>query len=210
MKPSRFRLPRGPLLVLAAHPDDESLGAGAVLAAHARAGRPAVVAFATDGGAGRPERLRGPRLAAVRRKEARRAAAALGASCEFWGLPDGGLASDPALAARVAEALARLRPSLLLVPAVDDPHPDHRALARASSGFRVETWVYEVTGPTRPDALFDASAWMAAKLDALRRHRTQEAAHCWTSFARRRARALALLLPGARYAEGFRRPASRS
>lgn len=208
MKPSRFRLPRGPLLVLAAHPDDESLGAGAVLAAHARAGRPAVVAFATDGGAGRPRRLCGPRLAAVRRGEARRAAAALGASCEFWGLPDGGLDSDPALGARVAEALRRLRPAMVLAPALDDPHPDHRALARASAGHAA--WTYEVTGPSRPDALFDASAWMGAKLSALRRHRTQEAAHAWTSFARRRARALALLLPGARYAEGFRRPARRS
>lgn len=216
MKTPRLSLPRGTLLVLAAHPDDEALGAGALLAAHVRSGGRAAAVFATDGDAGRPRGERGPRLAAARRSEARRACAALGAVCEFWGLRDGRLDDDGTLSARVAEAMGRLRPALVLRPAEDDPHPDHRALARAARAALAaarpapRTLVYEVTGPARPDVLFDATADLSAKLEALRRHRSQEHAHGWTAFARRRARALALLLPGARYAEGFRRPARRS
>ena len=81
MKTPRLALPRGTLLVMAAHPDDEALGAGALIAAHVRSGGRAVAVFATDGDAGRPRRHRGPRLAAARRSEARRACAALGAAC---------------------------------------------------------------------------------------------------------------------------------
>ncbi|TBR20500.1 PIG-L family deacetylase [bacterium] len=201
MRPERLRLPRGTLLVLAAHPDDECLGAGGVLALHARAGGRAAVAFATDGAAGGPRR--GPRLAAVRRVEARLACRDLGAAAEFWGLEDGGLARERRLADFVAEALRRHRPALLLRPAADDPHPDHRALARAAG--RAPALTYEVTGPVRPDVLADVSAVLALKLGALRRHRTQESRHGWSGFAARRAAALALLLPGARAAEGFRR-----
>lgn len=195
-----MRLPRGPILLLAAHPDDECLGAGGVLVLHARSGGRAAVAFATDGEAGGA--LRGPALAARRRAEARQACRRLGASCEFWGLADGALAREARLAAFVAEAVRRRRPALVLRPAADDPHPDHRALARAAARFPGLS--YEVTGPAKPDVLVDIGAASARKLAALACHRTQERRHRWTVFAARRARALALLLPGSEAAEGFR------
>jgi len=203
MAPEALRLPRGTILLLAAHPDDECLGAGGVLALHARSGGRAAVAFATDGAAGGPRGVRGPRLAAVRRREAREACGRLGATPEFWGLADGGLAREPRLAAFVAEALRRHRPALILRPADDDPHPDHRALANAAG--RARALSYEVTGPARPDVLADVSAVMALKLEALAHHRSQERRHRWTAFAARRAAVLALLLPGSDAAEGFRR-----
>jgi LmbE family N-acetylglucosaminyl deacetylase len=196
--------------VLAPHPDDESLGCGGVIVRHASAGRRAVVAFATDGGAGAPARLRGPRLAARRRAEARAACRVLGAECEFWGLADGALPRARSLGARVSEALSRLGPRAVLRPAEDDPHPDHRALARAAAralrglARRPAVWVYEVTGSVRPDAAADVGAAFAKKLRALARHRTQERAHRWTEFARRRAEARANLLTGADYAEAFK------
>lgn len=196
----RLRLPRGPLLVLAAHPDDECLGAGGVLALHARAGGRTAVVFATDGGNGGSPR--GPRLSARRRLEARAACRRLGADCEFWGLPDGGLTGAPTLADLVEEAVRRRRPALVLRPAADDPHPDHRALARAASG--VPGLAYEVTRPVRPDVLADVGPALSAKLGALALHRSQERRHRWSAFAARRARALALFLAGAEAAEGFR------
>lgn len=195
-----MRLPSGPILLLAAHPDDECLGAGGLLALQARSGGRASVAFATDGEAGGVPR--GPALAARRRAEARAACRLLGADCEFWGLADGGLSREPRLAAFVAEAVRRRRPALLLRPSEDDPHPDHRALARAAAGFRA--LAYEVTGPARPDVLCDVGGTLPPKLAALAAHRSQESRHRWTAFAARRARALALLLPGSEAAEGFR------
>lgn len=208
----RLRLPRGTLLVLAPHPDDESLGCGGVIARHSRSGGRVVVAFATDGEAGAPERLRGPRLAALRRAEARAACRILGAQWEFWSLADGRLGRTASLIGRVSEALVRLNPAAVLRPAQDDPHSDHRALARAAARAlgaltrrRPAEWVYEVTGSLPPDTVADVGPVFSRKLAALARHRTQERAHRWTEFARLRARARALLLPGAGYAEVFSR-----
>jgi hypothetical protein len=79
-----------PLLALGAHPDDVEFGCGAVLVQAARAGRPVHVVVCTRGEAashGTP---------AVRAREARRAAARMGASFEFLILGrDAGLEARP-------------------------------------------------------------------------------------------------------------------
>lgn len=196
---------RGTLLVFAPHPDDESLGAGGVLALSPKA----VVAFATDGEAGSPASLRGPRLALRRRREARAACRVLGAEAEFWGLPDGGLKGVKGLALRAAASLEKWRPRTVLLPHARDPHPDHRALARAVRAAlpvrrRPRVFAYEVVGSLRPDAVADISAVVGKKIRALSLHATQERAHRWTAFSERRARARALWLKGAEFAEVFR------
>ena len=206
---------RGTLLVFAPHPDDESLGAGGVLALSSKA----VVAFATDGEAGAPCALRGRRLAALRRREARAACRVLGAEGEFWGLHDGGLKGEGGLALRAAASLEKWMPRVVLAPDARDPHPDHRALARAVASAvsalparrRPRVLAYEVTGSVRPDLAADVSRAMSRKLRALACHRTQEGAHRWTAFSERRARARALWLKDAEFAEVFRAvPAPKS
>src|ERR1700712_4437889 len=69
----------GTCLILAPHPDDESLGCGGLIAACVAAGPPPIVVILTDGAGSHhspsypPERLR-----AVREQEARQAVAHLG------------------------------------------------------------------------------------------------------------------------------------
>ncbi|RKJ98019.1 PIG-L family deacetylase, partial [Pseudoroseomonas wenyumeiae] len=65
----------GGLVVLAPHPDDESLGCGGLLAAAAQAGRAVAVVFVSDGGASHPRSRRYPRLALRRLREAEALAA---------------------------------------------------------------------------------------------------------------------------------------
>lgn len=83
------------LVVLAAHPDDESLGAGGLLARCSGQGIPVTVVVATDGEASHPgsPTCSPTELAAVRRKELVEAVdlVAPGAALVFLGLPDGGL-----------------------------------------------------------------------------------------------------------------------
>jgi LmbE family N-acetylglucosaminyl deacetylase len=115
-----------PLLALGAHPDDVEFGCGAVLVQAARAGRPVHVVVCTRGESashGTP---------AVRAREARRAAARLGATFGFLILGrDAGLEARPDAARALAGLIRRLRPELVLAPTLEgNQHPDHAVLGR--------------------------------------------------------------------------------
>ena len=135
------------VVVVAAHPDDETLGAGGLLTAAADAGAQVSVVVATDGGG--PDA--GPALMRRRRVETQDAVEVLSpqAVLTFLGLPDTELAE-------VEEALeAMLRPLLADADLVvstwrADGHGDHEALARAvrsvlrRSRREVAHWQYPV------------------------------------------------------------------
>jgi len=132
------------LLVLGAHPDDESLGAGGLIAAAARGGASVEVILATDGEASHPNSpTHTPNQLALRRRgEATEAIARLDprATVSFLGLPDGGLRHCHI---DLVQALTeRLQPGCLVVtPWRGDRHPDHQACAlaaRALLGRRVD------------------------------------------------------------------------
>jgi LmbE family N-acetylglucosaminyl deacetylase len=127
----------GGALVIAPHPDDESLGCGGLLAACAAAGRRARIVVVSDGAASHPgSRAWPPEELAVRRKdEARAAVAALGLDPErdilFLGLPDAAVpAAGPQFDAALHAALRFARaspPSAVLTAWRHDPHRDHAA-----------------------------------------------------------------------------------
>jgi LmbE family N-acetylglucosaminyl deacetylase len=119
-------------LALGAHPDDVELQAGGTLAAWAGQGVHVELACFTAGEKGSPDPAADPdALAAVRRAEARAAAAALGAAgVHFLGAVDGELEVTMALRLAVARLVRTVRPDVVLG---HDPwrrwllHPDHRA-----------------------------------------------------------------------------------
>ncbi len=126
-----------PILVLAPHPDDESLGCGALLAA-AFAGPGAHVVCMTDGGASHPGSTdwSRARLAALRAQELVAAVTELGGSARdvtFLGYPDGGLhrcAQDfDRIAADLVALAGRLGVRVMAAPSGHDPHCDHEATA---------------------------------------------------------------------------------
>ncbi|GGL43824.1 PIG-L family deacetylase [Phycicoccus endophyticus] len=123
------------LVVAAAHPDDETLAVGGVLAGAYAVGLPVRVVVATDGAASHPDASAWSpsRLAAVRRAELDAALGRLapGSPAEHLGLPDGGLAGlEPSLADELAARCGER--TLLLAPWTGDGHPDHDALGRAA------------------------------------------------------------------------------
>lgn len=137
------------LLVIAPHPDDEIIACGGLLQAVAQAGGRARVLFATDGDNNPwPQRLTERRWrldaqarrrwGALRRGEAEAALDALrcaGLDGMHAGWPDGGLTTllAPARSAEAIDTLtdvmADFGPTLVMVPAFGDYHPDHSALA---------------------------------------------------------------------------------
>lgn len=124
------------LVVLAAHPDDETLGCGALLARAADAGYAVTVIVATDGEASHPHSSTHTpaMLAGLRRRETAQAIRILAplARLTRLGLPDGGLDdADAALRSALASAVAP-GPTWLLTTWEGDRHPDHAACARAA------------------------------------------------------------------------------
>lgn len=124
------------LLVVAAHPDDETLGAGGLIAMAARVGVPVTVLIATDGERSHPRSRThtGRRLADIRRAEVRAAAGRLHPSAElhFLGLPDGHLNDHvPAVAEAVADHISGR--THIVTPWRGDGHPDHAASADAAT-----------------------------------------------------------------------------
>lgn len=126
------------LLVVAAHPDDESLGAGGLMAMSAGLGVEVAVLICSAGEASHPRsRTHSPdRLASMRRAEASAAVASLAPTgqVEVLDLPDGRLAGVMDVLA--AEILRRTgcggRGTWLVVPWRDDNHPDHAAVSAAA------------------------------------------------------------------------------
>jgi LmbE family N-acetylglucosaminyl deacetylase len=123
------------LVVLSAHPDDETLGAGGLIANAARNAIPVVVLVATDGEGSHPRSRTHTveDLRVLRRAEARKAMAVLAPQAElsFLGLPDGGLRNHGAELAAAIDGC--VEPGALLVtPWREDRHPDHEACAFAA------------------------------------------------------------------------------
>lgn len=122
------------VLVVAAHPDDETLGVGGLLSDLAEAGAEVSVLVATDGERSHPVAGAGGRaaLAAMRRAEVERAVAALAPTVRVahLGLPDGSLDQHEGVLAQ--EVLRRSgSDTLVLAPWLLDGHSDHDALGRA-------------------------------------------------------------------------------
>lgn len=115
-----------PLLAFGAHPDDLEFGCGGILAAEARAGRPAHCVVCSRGEAGTHG------TPAERTAEAERAAALLGVTLEFLELDgDAHLEVKTAHTIALASLLRRHRPALVLAPTLaPNQHPDHWRLGQ--------------------------------------------------------------------------------
>lgn len=191
------------LMLVFAHPDDESFGPGGTAARCADAGVRVVLVCATLGEAGKvghPPVCRPEELPAVRRQELLAAARVLGiAEVELLGYPDRGCAEVPAGQAveRLLGLLLRHRPEVVVTfpPGGISGHPDHLAVRAwteaavreaAAQGLSARLYYYTVpalpqlTGeqPRHPlDACYhvriDVRPWLPRKLAAIRCHRTQ-------------------------------------
>jgi LmbE family N-acetylglucosaminyl deacetylase len=202
-----------PVLVLAPHMDDEVLGCGGTLAAHAAAGATICAVYLTDGryGAG-PGTAAQPQLTQRRRDESRRAAQALGIGRqEFIDGAGNRLAYDGAAARRLRIVLEEVRPAVVYLPSFLERHPDHRAtgdvLARAVDGSALdfECRSYEVWTALVPNRVADIDATLAHKRAALECYQSQLRHSDFGHFVFGLNAYRSSLVPGGgcRYAEGF-------
>lgn len=198
VRPLSALVGEGPVIVLAPHPDDESIGCGGLIAACASAGVSVFVHVLTDG---RHSHLGSPawppeRIAAQREAEAREAAHALGLpqnALTFERAIDGTLLFDWQGATTIAERIAGIASGfeapVLVAPWRGDPHPDHIAAAAIADmieqaharirGLRYLIWAHghpdDLTSGIEADSVlrFAIGDWRARKQRAINAHRTQ-------------------------------------
>lgn len=191
----------GPTVVLAPHPDDESLGCGGLLALLRQAGQPVWCVLVSDGTMSHPNsrKFPAPARAQLREQELRAALLALAVPPQALlplGLPDGAVpAPDTAAGADAVQQLVTFlentQPETVLAPWRRDPHPDHRAthrlltaaLAQLSSPPRLleyVVWTWERASPhdlPQPDEAagwqLDISPVLDRKQQAIAAHRSQ-------------------------------------
>jgi LmbE family N-acetylglucosaminyl deacetylase len=124
-------------LVIAPHPDDETLGCGVTIMRKLAAGTPVRVVIATDGRHSSHSKVISPeRLVEIRRAEALEATRRLGlepGQVVFLDLEDQELEHRQAeLSDRLATVVDDFRPEELLVSSVLDHHPDHRVIGQVA------------------------------------------------------------------------------
>jgi LmbE family N-acetylglucosaminyl deacetylase len=153
-----------PFIVIAPHPDDESLACGGLIADACEQGLRTKVVMVSDGVGSHPNSKAYPpeRLRFLREEEAKQAGAELGLKPEdmlFLGLPDRFVPSVGEEAERAISAIAdcarKIGAGSLFVSWRHDPHCDHeasyriaRAVQRSSGELRL--FEYVVWGHTLP------------------------------------------------------------
>jgi N-acetylglucosamine malate deacetylase 1 len=184
--PKRLECPLAErILVISPHPDDESIGCGGLLLAHAGTAEIQIVTvYNGDGGGALDE---GPwindvayrdRLVEARRRELDRVAVALQASkvtrfevSDCDGVPG----SEEVTALR--RILQDFAPQVVLLPWLLDKHPHHRAtnriFAEAAHSLDLMVLGYEVWGLLSPNAFFDITDVLDRKRELIAMHASQ-------------------------------------
>lgn len=197
------RVPAGPVLVVAPHPDDEIIGCGGAIALHRRRGDTVHVALVSGGEGGGD--------ADVRQRESRKAAARLGSTeVTCLGAVDGRVRDDPGVAQRIGRVLDRVQPRVVYAPSPFEMHRDHvatlDATARALAGRPdVSLLLYEVNAETMASFLLDITPVSAAKREALTTFASQMGAIdiVAKADARNRARTVNVDIAAVTHAEAF-------
>jgi LmbE family N-acetylglucosaminyl deacetylase len=178
------------LVVVAPHPDDETLGVGGMIAGLVARGIEVVVVSVSDGGAAYPEMAQFDqmRLEATRRAELDCAAAILGVRRVVrLGMPDGQIAAhEDQLAERLADLLS---PEVwCAVTWRGDGHPDHEAAGRAAAVAAARAgatlveypiWMWHWADPG--DAAVPWQRAVSVPLDRQTAGRKQHAVQCFRS-----------------------------
>lgn len=165
------------VLVIAPHPDDETIGAGGAIALHVDAHDEVSVVVVTDGGASRAGGLTRAEMVPRREKEVRCATRVLGVEdLECLRLAEGNWTPDQArgqLASRLATC------DVIYAPTCVDFHPEHVAVARLVAGMLQPgqtVRAYQIGVPLTPvlvNLVADIGQVAARKIRALEALRTQ-------------------------------------
>ena len=200
------------VLVLAPHPDDETIGCGGSLVLHKEANDPVKVIFLTNGAKGDMSgRFENQAYIALRQEEARSACACLGGmDIEFWPYQDRELLAAKEVRGRILDTLRAYQPDLVYVPSPLEFHPDHRAacafLCAAVQMYDgpCDVAFCEIGQPLRANVLVNITSVLERKVSALKIYKSQLFERNYDEIAIAMNRIRSMTLPkDVTHAEGF-------
>lgn len=180
------------VLAIGAHPDDVEIFCGGTMARLAAEGHTTFICPLTDGSGGATN-VPPEEMARIRKKEAAAAAAVLGATPLWVGVPDGTLIDNEENRLKVIDVIRQARPDVIIGHTPDDYHPDHIGAAQLvfAAGFLAsipnirtshDNWpavptLYRMDTlgglEFRPDQFVDITAFMEQKTESIRAHASQ-------------------------------------
>ena len=163
-----------------AHPADAEIYAFGTLFAYRAAGAEVLVVIAANGNLGTTDRSKDRPLADVRREEAEKSSAVLGARLICLGLPDLGI--EPAkvrLTRRLMQLFIDEKPDVIITHSRNDYHIDHRVLSGVVSLAAPDTipviYADTIKGQDfQPTHFVNIGAFQSQKFECLRLHHSQK------------------------------------
>ncbi len=168
--------PKGNILVLSSHPDDDVFGCGGALCLHQKAGNKIKIIYLADGSG---EKKSNP---GRRQKEAREAALVLGVTdLDFWQIPDGRLSPNNSTIQRLNDLILKFQPDIIYAPSFIDSHPDHFETAailaealKKMPDFNGMIFSYEIWTPVFANRLINIDEAIELKKEAMAAHASQQ------------------------------------
>ena len=171
------------VVVVAPHPDDETLGCGGSLVKHIKAGAAVKVVILTDGRKGDPlGRYKSlAKYIELRETEAKKACKVLGVSdVEFWRFGDQELVCHKAeVLTRLVKLFESFQPELIYAPSANEDHSDHQVANELVWGATNESLSvryvvqYEISPPAIVNCYIDITNQWRKKRRALRVYKSQ-------------------------------------
>lgn len=195
------------ILVIAPHPDDETIGCGGLILRHANTAEMRLVCIYNGDTGGSVEAREGEiesdyraRLAQTRSEELRANAKALNFSQTFeLGVSEFGNGPTHAEIAKIRDILLEFRPEVVVLPWVFDSHPHHRIanrlVASASAGIDFMALGYEVWGSLPENCYLDITDVIERKLSLVTNYVSQSYSVDYASYCEALAKVRAFQRP---------------
>ena len=159
-------LPENGTMIIAPHPDDESIGCGGTIIKHRQAGGNATVVFCTMD-------------TEERRGESKAAMSLMDVDAVYLDLPVESLNRSKEFPERLATIIDQKKPGIIFLPFFLDNHTDHRAANRAaisaleSIRHTCMIYAYPVWFPLYPTVIIDIAAQWEQKKELISCYRSQ-------------------------------------
>lgn len=195
------------LMVIAPHPDDDTIGAGGTIIQALRDGKQVLVVYITDGGTGGPHAY--SVNAATRMHEAAQLATILGYRHQVLGAPDGEFPITAKLAADLSRSIQAFSPDAIFVPWLLEGHPCHRQVNRlflrslTDQPVKAAVFAYQVWSQVPANTFVDITNVMNAKLEAIQRWESQLELFDYVNYTRGMNAFSSYLQSGRGYVEPF-------